>query len=138
LMSRVKVDMMPNDRASWVLHCCKWWLIWFTSWLVAEIHWQLRGKISCGSSPSQKKSWAALISMVTNTWKRLWNSLQSWISFALPFAIYWLEWRNSLDKRHFGVVSVQYQNSLHINWGRIRYTVLNGSLRAMMSSKGCQ
>jgi hypothetical protein len=24
--------------------------------------------------------------LVTNTWKRLWNSLQPWISFVLPFA----------------------------------------------------
>jgi hypothetical protein len=27
-----------------------------------------------------------LISLVTNTWKRLWSSLQSWISFVLPFS----------------------------------------------------
>jgi hypothetical protein len=85
LMSWVKVDMMPNDWTSWVLHCCKWWLIWFTSLLVAQIQWRSRGKGSCGSRPSQKKSWVALISLVTDTWKRLWSSLQSWISFVSPF-----------------------------------------------------
>jgi hypothetical protein len=86
LMSWVKADTMPNDWASWVLHCCKWWLIWFMSLLVAQIHCRSRGKGSCGSSASQEKSWAALISLITNTWKHLWSSLQSWISRVFPFA----------------------------------------------------